>query len=963
MVLSTNVIIEGLVSHQYHPFVPQDDKDLSSTPSEQVDTTKTFWELLTGYGVNDQGAEENEFFKLVHFMLHRNNAFQKEGLPLLFVPFIVVEHKLYTDLCKKAGTSSSSSSSSMESWLDYAADDRTFFNAAKSYAMLLGKETVFVFLLFSKPFTRRHAYVCFVRIDEHGSFKPTEENHMDYSHLKPFMMIFDDTGDEHKSTKSVKHIMPWGDDDLDSGNRPKSRHSPKLECDKATGSSCDVQLALDTIHWSTNCCLIYVLTLLLFLLNSPSQEVLNFGTAPYSRFHRWFTDVMAVRVKSITRRYLDVFALLPNSTERLYCVKIDHQKVDISKASVCASQVNKFKAISGKLEVQAVNTKKVKKVTRFVNDEKDHNGQGLYIVGFGEIGMANLKLLNDLSTMDDKEAASSIFWNMLAEMEDCPGKNVIVTEDGKIIEGEGNDKACVELPLEGKFSLAYKKTVDNELFQAAIKAKVTVKIVAYMTSPHSYRVLLPLLDHPLFVLEVDSDQFPPNLIEEFWATLKVPDSMHRHPWTFCPPKVFPQQLMGDFSCMQRSLAALLGHEDALCPVWMSKLDLMMSWRDMGRTERKGATYTDMIKPDRAVWIKKGAVSGVTIKYLLDELSPLKLEQVTKNAREVTTFLSKKFAVTAPGEMPSVGLVCGWPQSSFEGRAKKAKKRGEFDSKEEWDVYSIQQVAGDPTRVHVTWAPSKIRTKEPIKNVEHLITESTKPVFESGAEVVLEDDDLELSAEQAVQKKQRSAEDKKNAKSGEHSREVLSKMKKKDAANYTMHIIPAYFGANLCRDPMVKTKDGETWAAGGTDLQEGIWKVLQKNKDSTKVYQLLQKESTASAPQRFRDPGPRLVTSSTASFSSSSSSSGSGLDDSNFLMAPQRFQDPSPRLVSSSTASSSSSSSSSDDEVAALHTMPLLQDKERDATLPVPVRPAKREPPAKRVRPESDAELRQSRSRK
>jgi hypothetical protein len=986
MVLSTEVIIEGLLSQQYHCFVPQVDHELSSTPSEQEDTTKTFWELLTGYGINDQGAEENEFFKLVHFILHRNKLFHSEGLPLLFVPFIVVEQKLYTGLRKKAG--------SMETWLDYAADDRTFFSAAKSYAKHCGKETVFVFVLFSKPYTRRHAYVCFVRIDETGSFLPTEEDHKSHPRMKPFMMICDDTGDEHKSTNSVKHIIPWGDDDLDVDNqgrpsRPKARHNPKLECDKSTGSSCDVQLALETIQWSTNCCLIYVLTLLLSLLNSPSQEVQNFGTAPYTSFHRWFTDVLAVRVKSITKRYLEVFALLPSSTEPLYAVKIDHQNVDISKKKVSASQVNAFKSQSGKVVVQAEVGKKAKTVTRFVNDEKKFANQGLYILGYGEDGKANLELLNAPFTMEDTEAASSIFWNVLGEVEDCPGKKINVKLDcpGMIIEeGEGNDKACVELPDLGKFSREYKKTVDNELFRAAIKAKVTVKIVAYMASPHSYRVLLSILSHPLFICEVDSDQIQPIHLEEFWATLKVPDSMRRHPWTFCPPEAFSQQLMGDFSCMQRSLAALLGHEDALCSVWLEKLDLMISWRDMGRTECKGATYTDMIKPGKAAWIKTGAVSEVTIKYLLHELSPLKLEQVTKNARDVTTFLSQKFAVTAPGEMPSIGLVCGWPQSAFKGRAKKAKNKNEFKQKEEEDVYSFQRIAGDSTRVHVTWAPSKKRTKEPIINVEHLITESSKRVFESGAEVVLEDDsDLELTAEQAAQNKQRCIDAKKDAKSGKHKREVLSRMKMKDAS-YTMHIIPAYFDTNLCRDPMIKTQDGETWAAGGTDLQEGIWKVLQKNKDSTKVYRLLQKDSMA-APQRFRDPGPRLVTSSTASFSSSSSSSGSGLE---------RFQDLGPRLVSSGTASSSSSSSSSDEsaqlpndkllnfqldmfeqsaqlpfvhnkQVAALHTMSLLREKERDATLPVPVSPAKRARPAKRAcpaRPEADAiPLRQLRSRK
>jgi hypothetical protein len=535
MVLSTKVIIDGLVSQQYHSFVPQVDQDLSSTPAEQVDTIKTFWELLTGYGINDQGAEENEFFKLVHFILYRNKEFRNENLPLLIVPFIVVEQNLYTYLREKAGT--------MESWLDYAVDDKTFFSAAKSYAILGGKETVFVFVLFSKPTTRRHAYVCFVRIDEQGSFKPTEENHADYKSLKPYMMIFDDTGDEYKSLNSVKHIMPWGDDNLDSCNRPKARHSPKLDGDdKATGTSCDVQLALETVHWSTNCCLIYVLTLVLRLLDSPSKEVQNFGIAPYTCFHRWFTDVMAVRVKYITRRYLDVFALLPTLTEPLYCVKIDHQKVDISKRSVSVSQVKTFKAQSGKLEVQPEDAKKAKKDTRFVNDEKKHPDQGLYIVGYGSVGQANLKLLNAPSTMDDKEAASSAFWNVLGEFEDCPGKNVKVTNDGMIIEGEGNDKACVELPSSGKFSRDHKKTVDNELFQAALKAKVTAKIVAYMASPHSYRVLLALLDHPLFILEVDSNQIPQNLIKEFWAHLKVPESMHRHPWTFCPPAVFSQQV-------------------------------------------------------------------------------------------------------------------------------------------------------------------------------------------------------------------------------------------------------------------------------------------------------------------------------------------------------------------------------------------------------------------------------------
>ena len=445
--------------------------------------------------------------------------------------------------------------------------------------------------------------------------------------------------------------------------------------------------------------------------------------------------------------------------------------------------------------------------------------------------------------------------------------------------------------------------------------------------------------------------------------------------------------MGDFSCVPRSLAALLGNEDALCPVWMKKLELMLSWRDMGRTECKGATFTDMIKPDKAVWIKEGAVSDGTIKYLLHELSPLKLVSVTKNAREVTAFLNKQFAVTAPGEMHAVGLVTGWPQSSFEGRAKKAKKKGEFKSKEEEDVYSIQQVAGDPTRVHVTWAPSKIRTKQPIADVEHLITESNKPVFESGAEVVLEDDVFELSAEQAAQNKQRYLKDTQNAKSGKNKRDVFTKMKKKDAANaYTMHTVPAYFEMNLCRDPMAKTPDSEKWAAGGTDLKEGIWKVLQKNKNSTKVYQLLQKESIATALQRFRDPGPRLETSITAYSSKSglSSSSDEGLN-------PQRFRYTGPRLETSSTASSdevlklasapAQESAPADGELlnfqldlfqksaqlpydhdkqaAALRTMSLLRQKEFDAALSVPVRPAKHS------RSESEAEIptRQLRSRK
>jgi hypothetical protein len=60
---------------------------LSSTAAEQNKTTASFWELLTGYGINEQGAEENEFFKLVHFMLHRNIEFRESNASVLFVPF------------------------------------------------------------------------------------------------------------------------------------------------------------------------------------------------------------------------------------------------------------------------------------------------------------------------------------------------------------------------------------------------------------------------------------------------------------------------------------------------------------------------------------------------------------------------------------------------------------------------------------------------------------------------------------------------------------------------------------------------------------------------------------------------------------------------------------------------------------------------------------------------------------
>ena len=573
----------------YGCFVPQEDNELSYTPEEQQVTTREISELVAGYGIHEQGPGEDELHKLVYIMKHKNESWRATKMPYVYAPFFVVERELFTSLLEENKTTKNA-------WFEHTANDKEFFNAAKDYAARYG-DTVFIFVLLSKPNTRRHSYVCLVRIEANRSFAPIGDDG------PPFMVIFDCTGDEHKSTEQSKHIIPWLDKELWNGERPKARHSPKIfEDDKAKGTSCDVQKALEAIKWSTNGCLTYVYCLIVRLLNFTDDQVRMFGSehALYADFHDWFTDVLTLRVKYITTRFLRMLTPLQcEQTQNLYAVVVNHEKMDITTKLLSLQQVTEFKhKINSKVVLRTVTTKakptKAKPTTRWLCDETKFSHEGVYILGFEQVGLANLKVLNDCAVIDDKESAQKEFWNLLSEIEDRPGVQV-VTKNGKVVEGEGTERAFVELQPNGTFPADVKVSVDHELFRTAHSADIPCKIVAYNAKADSYRVILStLLDHPLFVLDVASDQLEQNFINEFWATLEVPASM-RVPWTFTPPVVFPQQQKGDFGCIWRGIAALLGHPEALCLVWLQKIDRMLNWRKMGK---KGCKYNNSNNPNK-----------------------------------------------------------------------------------------------------------------------------------------------------------------------------------------------------------------------------------------------------------------------------------------------------------------------------------------------------------------------------
>jgi hypothetical protein len=571
----------------YSSFVSQEDNEFSHTPEEQQVTTNEFYELLAGYGIHELGPAEDEFHKLVYIMKYKNDTWREMKMPYVYAPFIVVERKIFKSLLEEATTNKTVN----DSWLEHATDDEQFFNAAKDYAARYG-DTVFIFVLLSKPNTRRHSYVCLVRIDANRSFAPIGDDG------PPFMVIFDATGDEHPSTEQSKHIIPWHDTKLCDGERPKARHSSKILDDKEKGTSCNVQKALETIRWSTNVCLTYAYCLIARLLNFTDDQVRQFGAVHtlYADFHNWFTDVLTLRVKYITTRLLRMLTLLPS--EPLYAVVVNHQKVDITKEHVHLQQLTAFKHLeNSKIVMRTLSVKiraKSKVTTRWLCDENNFQHEGVYLLGHGEVGLANLKILNECAVIVDKLSAQKEFWNLLSEIEDRPGV-LIVSKDGKVVEGEGTEKAFVELQTNGTFPADFKVSVDHDLFRMAHSASIPSQIVAYDAKADSYRIILSkLLDHPLFVLDVASDQLEQKFINEFWATLEVPTSM-KVSWTFKPPEVFPLQQKGDFGCLWRGIAALLGHPDSLCLPWLQKVDRMINWRMMGK---KGCKYNNPNNPNK-----------------------------------------------------------------------------------------------------------------------------------------------------------------------------------------------------------------------------------------------------------------------------------------------------------------------------------------------------------------------------
>ena len=840
MGLTSEVILHGLSSEDYGKFVPEDDNEFGSTPGEQADSVRTFSELVGGFGVNEQGAEETEFYGIVHFMRSRNMGFRRAHLSLLFVPFIVVERKL-------------AQTKDLAQTMEHAADDKQFFHAAKLYANQFG-ETVFIFSLLSKPTTRIHSYVVYVRIAADGSFRPYNT---EGQQLEAFMVIFDATGDEHKSTVVAKYILPWHDENTITEGRPRARHSSKLVDDKETGVSCNIQVALERAFWSTNCCLTYVFTLLLWLLERPDKEVQEFGTTDlYTKYHRWFTDVLSVRVKYITTRYLRVFAQL-TSINTLYAVVLDHETEDLPTLQT----VKTFK-MNGKLVLHTPGRGRGPRVVKSTLHVHDVKNRGVYILGYDEVGLANYDLLRP-------PINSTKWWNLVSELEDKPGERINVDKK-KVVEAEGSNKACVDLPPHGgSFSKDFTVTVDNELFRAALAANVSVEIVAYVAVHYRYRVILrKLLNHPLFVLDVESDQIPKEMIQEFWATMKVPDSM-KCEWTFEPPKVVSQQQKGDYGCMWKGIAALLGHEDALSFTWLKVIESNLLWRDMARTGCKGPTYTDMMNPVQARWYLDGCVGMETIMFVLKELSPLRLVQVTKNDKTVKAYLQRNF--DAPDGIPTVGLIVGWPAhgTKFVKRAQVAKQQKLFVPDAPEGVYSIQRIPESDDLVRVTWDPGRTTTEEPRHNLAHIIA-TCSTLFNSGAEVIVDDADDDNEHEDG--ELARAA--KVRVKRMKHARSVFAQMKLDDAHKpLTMHAIPAWFTLDLCRDPMATTSNKGVSIKNG-----GIWTFLQDNKNSTKVYELqdASKPGQVRRPHRFQDPGPRIPTlplplssSSTASSSSSS----------------------------------------------------------------------------------------------
>jgi hypothetical protein len=871
---------------QYGVFVPPDVRDedgkLSSSPEEREVMSKTFWELVQRHGLNEMGAEVDEFHRLVHAIEYRNRAYSAMTGELI-VPFIVVERTYYATVLQiRLDELEKDKTTGAYDWVDYCTPDDKFFLVAKELSKLQHRAAKGVckpplrlfFAMISKPgrIKMTHFHVCALCFD-------SESDECGEWHAP--MAVFGAEGDQQdgETTVAQQYSLPYQDGDAPVESRPRARHVGKLFDANGMGVSCNVQEALEKCHWSGQICAAYVLNLIGHLTALAPGKLSEFATSTKqsAAFHRQFTKVLAKAVKRASIRYLSI--LKGVSTDN----PVDAIIVDL--ADPIAWKLVRIVAVSKHLRVCVESRSSKAGKLRFLGGSKD----GLYILGRGDIAVSNKAVLVSVMASEslvDEDKCSDIN-NICAFLEDYPG--------GKLIsDNEGNYQKS-EVPMPDLETMS-DELLDETLFAAALGSgscnSYTVRAYVEKAAPQHdhYRIqLTDILEHPMFgLLTVKDNLLSESTVKSFWGGLVVPDCMRNCTWS-TDHYHSSQTLKNEKSCAWKWVTACLGDVNALAFTWLQKIGKMMLWKRVGL--QGGATFTQMTSAMQLKLLLSNDTEqcalGEAIEYALKYCSPLRVFSSTKlpnNEGSSSMLMNDEVLVRYLEATGGCGCITGWPKESEQhARTKENKTLRRSLQGPVFTIHSIQQIPNDTEHVNVFWDCSNCKndaacTCRDQQSIELRCIIQDKGVFSNldflgGKRVQV------WVAEAATEAK---AEEKptRNMVRFNAAIEANTRLRSKFAMKGLMHTVPAFFDEGVFH-PMAN-KASEIKKLGA------IFEFFQKNKQSRPQVQKLYVETSTKTlvawsssnktdidemqkqgHLRFRNPAPRVRVCNSSSSSSSS----------------------------------------------------------------------------------------------
>lgn len=575
---STDEIVSMLTSGAYSRFVSDVDDGVDQPFFEcgKTDVLKvcsSFDELLTGFGINDQGSQHDSFQSLVCIVHHFNTM--KKYPNFFILPFLVMTPEYERNYLGPKGKCPETTTLHFTLPLARALEVMKKYNQVAESS----DDITFCWLMLSDQARSQHCPICVWTAEESSG------------------IFMDSVGDEGSSI--VQEFLPYSEEFAQTHGLPVFHKAVKLSKGRrGQGCSGNIQKFLEEVGFSTRVCVQYSYVFLCRLIKyglygeRDESEIL----APtyvavdhllYAHLHSDIFALLASRVKLCSTRLYKALSVVDGNGGKLEVVQV---RLDKIPSVLKARSVIEFN-LAGKSGPRV----------KFENERKlsPLGGLDYYILGpqGSTRAQKNLMALNTLRDSTDE------FTQALGLLEEFPDtKELSEDKDDIMYTSPISDWACSST-----------HQIDLDLFIAAKALDVPYTIKTYLHKSRKYRVVLKSLCTPWCCVDVDSEHIPQSTIIDFWENLRKPESMTA-PNLEMPTSMDIQKL-GEMSCFWRSLAALMGGDEVLCRVWLQKITEFLAWRgfpeqctSMQLTNKDPLVFGDatnqLVRPETIMFVLK-----------------------------------------------------------------------------------------------------------------------------------------------------------------------------------------------------------------------------------------------------------------------------------------------------------------------------------------------------------------------